>query len=195
VPMRCSGRREPSRGGSVTQLLPKFWGSFSSSYLVTWAAQVAGGDEPPSVLSDNLSKVWLTARPFAISAATRSLTVNIPRCVGCSRCTWRACPVQREQTWFSSSPSDQISQIGIANCCADNKFRSTVDLGSFPFRYKRAGAERRGKTSGASDVPLRSRVRSPSSAGRHPCRDRPGRSGGGGTIGSLSRQERESPGG
>jgi hypothetical protein len=121
--------------------------------------------------------------------------VNIPRCVGCSRCAWRACPVQRQQTWFSSSPSDQISQIGIANCCADKKFRSTVDLGSFPFRYKRAGAERRGKTSGASDVPLRSRVRSPSSAGRHPCRDRPGRSGGGGTIGSLSRQERESPGG
>jgi hypothetical protein len=114
--------------------------------------------------------------------------VNIPRC------TWRACPVQRQQTWFSSSWSDQISQIGIANCCADKKFRSTVDLGSFPFRYKRAGADRRGKTSGASDVPLRSRVRSPSSAGRHPCRDRPGRSGGGGTIGPLSRQERESPG-
>ena len=64
----------PCGGGSVTQLLPNFWGSFSSSSLVTWAAQVAGGDEPPSVLSDNLSKVWLIARPFAISAAARSLT-------------------------------------------------------------------------------------------------------------------------
>jgi hypothetical protein len=42
---------------------------------------------------------------------------------------------------------------------------------------------------------LRSRVRSPSSAGRALCRERPGRSGGGGTSGSLSRQERESPGG
>jgi hypothetical protein len=42
---------------------------------------------------------------------------------------------------------------------------------------------------------LRSRVRSPSSAGWAPCRDRPGRSGGGGTSGSLSRQEkRESRG-
>jgi hypothetical protein len=43
---------------------------------------------------------------------------------------------------------------------------------------------------------LRSRVRSPSSAGWAPCREGPGRSGGGGTSGSLSRQERgESPGG
>ena len=42
---------------------------------------------------------------------------------------------------------------------------------------------------------LRSRVRSPSSAGRALCRERPGRSGGGGTSGSLSRQaERESRG-
>jgi hypothetical protein len=73
----CVARRvhaSPRRGGSLTQLLPNFWGSFSSSSLVTWAAQVAGGDEPPSVLSDNLSKVWLIARPFAISAAARSLT-------------------------------------------------------------------------------------------------------------------------
>jgi hypothetical protein len=101
----------------------------------------------------------------------------------------------REQAGTARGTTGQISQIDLANCCAEKKFRSTVDLGSFPFRYKRAGAERRGKTSGASDVPLRSRVRSPSSAGRHPCRDRPGRSGGGETIGSLSRQERESPGG
>ena len=67
----------------------------------------------------------------------------------------------------SSHRTTQISQIGLANCCAGKKFRSTVDLGSFPFRYKCAGAERRGKNSEASDVPLRSRVRSPSSAGRH----------------------------
>jgi hypothetical protein len=37
---------------------------------------------------------------------------------------------------------------------------------------------------------LRSRVRSPSSAGRALCRERPGRSGGGGTSGSLSRQDK-----
>jgi hypothetical protein len=97
----------------------------------------------------------------------------------CSRVA-RMDPCSREQPRYSSRHSAQISQIDFANCCAEKKFRSTVDLGSFPFRYKRAGAERRGKTSGASDVPLRSRVRSPSSAGRHPCRDRPGRSGGGG---------------
>ena len=42
---------------------------------------------------------------------------------------------------------------------------------------------------------LRSRARSPNSAGRALCRERPGRSGGGGTSGSLSRQdERDSPG-
>src|SRR4051812_4991340 len=27
--------------------------------------------------------------------------VGIPRCVGCSRCTWHACRVQREQTGYS----------------------------------------------------------------------------------------------
>src|SRR4029453_12259852 len=53
-------------GRSVAQFLPKCWGSFSSSSLVTWAAQVVGGDEPPSVLSDNLSKVWLIARPLSL---------------------------------------------------------------------------------------------------------------------------------
>jgi hypothetical protein len=31
-------------------------------------------------------------------------------------------------------------RIGIANCCAGKKFRSTVDLGSFPFRYKTRGS-------------------------------------------------------
>ena len=81
-------------------------------------------------------------------------------------------------------------RIGIANCCAGKKFRSTVGLGSFPFRYKRAGVERRGKNSEASDVPLRLRVRSPSSpldgtfAGTVP-----GEAEVGETIGSLSRQE------
>ena len=66
----------------------------------------------------------------------------------------------------------------------------------FRFVIKRAGAERQGE--GLRRHPmclLRSRVRSPSSAGRAPCRERPGRSGGGGTSGSLSRQdERESRG-
>ena len=59
------------------------------------------------------------------------------------------------------------SQFGIAKCCARRKFRPTVGSGSFPFRYqRRAGAERQGEDPGASDVPLGSRVRSPSSAGR-----------------------------
>jgi hypothetical protein len=66
----------------------------------------------------------------------------------------------------------------------------------FRFVIKRAGAERQGE--GLRRHPmclLRSRVRSPSSAGRALCRERPGRSGGGGTSGSLSRQaKRESRG-
>ena len=39
--------------------LRNVWGSFSARSLVIWSPQVAGGDEPPSVLSDNLPKVWL----------------------------------------------------------------------------------------------------------------------------------------
>ena len=65
---------------------------------------------------------------------------------------------------------------------------------SFPFRYKRAGAERRGKNSEASDVSLGSRVRSPSSAGRHPAGIVPGEA----EVGNhrISRtSEREDPGG
>ena len=32
-----------------------------------WATQVAGGDEPPSVLSDNLQGLALKVRPFLVS--------------------------------------------------------------------------------------------------------------------------------
>ena len=39
------------------------------------------------------------------------LVVNIPRCVGCSRCTWRACHVQREGTGNSLRAAD-IQPIG-----------------------------------------------------------------------------------
>ena len=63
----------------------------------------------------------------------------------------------------------------------------------FRFVIKRAGAERQGE--GLRRHPmclLRSRVRSPSSAGRRLAGNVPGESGGGGTSGSLSRQERES---
>jgi hypothetical protein len=57
-------------------LLHKFWGSFSSSCLVTWAAQVAGGDEPPSVLSDNLPKVWLIEPDLFASAGSDAWPVE-----------------------------------------------------------------------------------------------------------------------
>jgi hypothetical protein len=134
-------------------------------------AQVAGGDEPPSVLSDNLPTVWLprsgSARPFVVSARpTPSRSTSHAAWGNFTQCM-PACHIHREQSGYNCSPSVQISQIGLANCCVRKKFRPTVDLGSFPFRYKRAGAERRGKNSEVSDVPLRSRVRSPSSAGRH----------------------------
>jgi hypothetical protein len=138
-------------------------------------AQVAGGDEPPSVLSDNLPrfgsqglapKVWL-CQAFRSFGPAHAQSLNIPRGVGKFTQCMPACHIHREQSGYNCSPSVQISQIGLANCCVRKKFRPTVDLGSFPFRYKRAGAERRGKNSEVSDVPLRSRVRSPSSAGRH----------------------------
>src|SRR5215216_6728613 len=75
-------------------------------------------------------------------------------------------PPRARAIWVQLSAIVRMSQIDIANCCTLQKFRLTVDLGSFPFRYKRAGAERRGKNSEASNVSLGSRVRSPSSAGR-----------------------------
>jgi hypothetical protein len=57
------------------------------------------------------------------------LAVNTTRCVGRRRCT-----------------RGQRSQIDIAKCCAAAKFRSTVDFGSFPFRYlTRTGASRQGE--------------------------------------------------
>jgi hypothetical protein len=46
-------------GGVYRTFLRNVWGSFSARSLVIWSPQVAGGDEPPSVLSDNLPKVWL----------------------------------------------------------------------------------------------------------------------------------------
>ncbi len=119
-------------------------------------------------------RVWPYHKARPLPFAARSCHVNIPRCVGCWRCTWRACHVQREQAGYSrvaelpkASRRGQRSQFGITRCCARQKFRSTVGSGSFPFRYQtRAGAERQGEDPGASDVPLGSRVRSPSSAGR-----------------------------
>jgi hypothetical protein len=81
-------------------------------------------------------------------------------------------------------------RIGIANCCAGKKFRSTVGLGSFPFRYKTRGSGTPGEE--LRGIRCAAEVACPFaelSAGRHLCRERPGRSGGGGTIGSLSRQE------
>jgi hypothetical protein len=47
---------------------PNVQGSFSASSLVIWAPQVAGGDEPPSVLSDNLPRSGYQARPFLVPA-------------------------------------------------------------------------------------------------------------------------------
>jgi hypothetical protein len=40
------------------------------------------------------------------SLAVNALALaNIPRCMGCSRCTWRACRGQHEQPWYSSGAS------------------------------------------------------------------------------------------
>jgi hypothetical protein len=166
-------RASPRGGGSVTQLLSKFLGfiffEFFSNLGDTGCRRGRTPERPLRQPFQGLAD----ARPSFCRAARASRALD----PGTARGT-----------------GAQISQIDFANCCAEKKFRSTVDLGSFPFRYKRAGAERRGKTSGASDVPLRSRVRSPSSAGRHPCRDRPGRSGGGDHRISLTSGTRESRG-
>ena len=42
----------------------------------------------------------------------------------------------------------------VSQRCVEHKFRLTVVLGSFPFRYKRTGVERRGKNSEASNMSL-----------------------------------------
>jgi hypothetical protein len=42
-------------------------------------------------------------RPSCLTPLTgpHSSGFGIPRCVGCSRCTWRACNVQREEPGYS----------------------------------------------------------------------------------------------
>jgi hypothetical protein len=93
-------------------------------------------------------------------------------------------------------PTAQRSQIGIAECCVPQKVGSTVETGSFPFRYQTGGSGMPGgRTQEASDVPAE--IARPFAELRWmaPCRERPGRSGGGGTSGPLSRQvKREGPG-
>ena len=84
------------------------------------------------------------------------------------------------------------SQIDIAKCCAPKKFPPTVEFGSFPFRYiTRGNGMPGGNNSGASDVPLGSRVRLPNSARRHLAGNVPGEAGRGNQR--ISRAERESP--
>jgi hypothetical protein len=93
----------------------------------------------------------------------------------------------------SSAPR---SQIGIAKCCALRKVALTVESGSFPFRYQTAGSGMPGgRTQRHPICLLKSRVRLPNFAGRGLAGNVSGESGGGGTSGSLARQERESPGG
>jgi len=85
------------------------------------------------------------------------------------------------------------SQIDGAKCCAPEKFPPTVDFGSLPFRYlTRGNGMPGGNNSGASDVPLGSRVRLPNSAGRHLAGNVPGEAGRGNQR--IFRVERESPG-
>jgi len=64
VAPRCSG-------AVYLTFLRDVRGSFSASSLVIWAAQVAGGDEPPSVLSDNLPKVWLIQLDLSFCSCSR----------------------------------------------------------------------------------------------------------------------------
>jgi hypothetical protein len=114
-------------------------------------------------------KVWPMARPFVVSGPAQSFYLEIPRLPGqhptLTRSTRHAYPSTSHAAWdvdavhglhamYSLSSLGtarrlvaQMSQIDIANCCSREKFRLTVDLGSFPFRYKRAGVERRGKNS------------------------------------------------
>jgi hypothetical protein len=112
-----------------------------------WAPQVAGGDEPPSVLSDNLSRSGYQARPssflagFPPTAARRS----------------------------------QRSQIDIAKCCVLQTVAFTVESGSFPFRYQTSGGGSQGEGLNRHRMCLlRSRVRLPNSAGRRLAGNVPG---------------------
>ncbi len=99
----------------------------------------------------------------------------------------------RFQTAAQSASSAQRSQIGIAKCCVPRRITSTVESGSFPFRYQTRGSGTPGgRTQEASDVPAEIARSFAELRWTAPCRECPGRSGGGGTSGSLSRQERES---
>ena len=75
----------------------------------------------------------------------------------------------------ASRGSAQRSQIDIGKCCARKKFRPTVESGFVSVSLSNARDEcRGGKSSGASDVPLGSRVRLPNSAARHLAGNVPG---------------------
>jgi len=87
--------------------------------------------------------------------------------------------------------SAQRSQIDIGKCCARKKFPPTVETGFVSVSLSDARDEcRGGKSSGASDVPLGSRVRLPNSAARHLAGNVPGEAEAGEPV-DLSRVKSE----
>jgi hypothetical protein len=149
-------------------------GSFSASSLVIWAPQVAGGDEPPSVLSDNLFQVWLSSQTFSSGA---------PYAAGTPRPGSEA---------MCSKGHKLVSQ----SVALPRRLPLRWKAARFRFVIKQAEAVGQGgRTQRHPMCLLRSRVRLPNSAGRRLAGNVPGESGGGGTSGPLSRQGmRESPG-
>jgi hypothetical protein len=110
----------PGGGEVYLTFLRNVWGSFSARSLVIWSPQVAGGDEPPSVLSDNL---------LGSGSASRTFLHVGPPC----------CPPASYLALSISRLSDQRSQIGLGKCCAPKMIGPTVESGSFPFRYQTGG--------------------------------------------------------
>jgi len=70
------------------------------------------------------------------AGTTASGVLNIPRCMGCSRCTWRACRAQREQPWYSSGASGprRLIDVNSGEASAGNRERTNC-----PFPGARVG--------------------------------------------------------
>ena len=143
---------------SVADFPSEFWGSFSAGSLVIWAPQVAGGDEPPSVLSDNLPRSgWSSQTFWSWFPAKAPRRMHCPRVLTCDR---------------ALKGHKLISQTVALSRGLPLRWKAA----RFRFVIKCAGAERQGEgLRGHPMCLLRSRVRSPSSAGRALCRERPGR--------------------
>jgi hypothetical protein len=202
------------KGECYRTFLENVWGSFSSRSLVTWATQVAGGDEPPSVLSDNLPRsgsspglssflgprtVRRHVEPWSSQAVTLPMTgthVHVRSSRDASVAT-RVVRKKRTCTWVSNRAGPGRGRFSTPLCVKDHDLVSqTVASGqSFPLRWTPARfrfvikrAERNAGGKNVSDIRCAAGIACPFAELRWaaPSRERPGRSGGGELADSLT---------